>query len=125
MQKLMCSVFDNVFVQTFQSGVVLETDGETRTFPWAQLALGTSVSMTDLVVEACDALPEDGGLALRCTSGGAEISVRTEPLYENGVLIPPERFPGKAISLKGVVDFSDGAYLIRVLTPECITIDSH
>ncbi len=113
---------------TFNGEVTVETVGEARTFPWAQLALGTSVSMTGLTVQdAVTTLVEDstayGAITMTCVCGGETVLVRTEPLYENGALIPQERYLGKTISLKGVVDFYDGAYQIRVLTPEQITIE--
>ena len=113
---------------TFNSMVTLDADGEARTYPWAQLALGTSVSMPGLVVEqASTTLSEDstsyGAVTLTCTFNGETVVVRTDPLYENGSLITHERYCGKTISAKGVVDFHDGAYQIRVLTPEMITID--
>ena len=47
--------------------------------------------------------------------------MRTEPLYENGSLISQDRFEGKTISVKGVVDFYEGDYQIRVLSDENIT----
>ena len=117
-----------VTAQTFGSDVVVETAGEERTFPWAQLALGTSVSMTGLTVtDARTTLVEDsssyGAITMTCVRDGATVTVRTEPMYENGALITQDRYLGKTISLKGVVDFYDGLYQIRVLIPEYITID--
>ena len=117
-----------VTAQTFGSNVVVETAGEERTFPWAQLALGTSVSMTGLTVtEARTTLVEDsssyGAITMTCVHDGATVTVRTKPMYENGSLITQDRYLGKTISLKGVVDFYDGVYQIRVLIPEYITID--
>ena len=123
------AAFAPVDAATFANGAVdVETADETRSFPWAQLALGTSVSVSGLTVQSVDAtLTEDstsyGALTLTCTSDGCQVTVRTEPLYENGTLITPERFAGQSIAVKGIVDFYDGAYQIRVLTPEHITIE--
>ncbi|MBR5546958.1 MAG: thermonuclease family protein [Clostridia bacterium] len=117
-----------VDAETFIGQTSVETEEGSKTFPWAQLALGTSVSIAHLTVEdAVTTLAEDsssyGAITLRCTSGGAEVTVRTEPMYENGTLITQDRYLGKTISVKGVVDFYDGAYQIRALTPEHITIE--
>ena len=117
-----------VDAETFIGQTCVETEEGSKAFPWAQLALGTSVSIAHLTVEdAVTTLAEDsssyGAITLRCTSGGAEVTVRTDPMYENGTLITQDRYLGKTISVKGVVDFYDGAYQIRALTPEHITIE--
>jgi len=117
-----------VDAQTFNGQVTVETAEGSKAFPWAQLAVGTSVSMTGLTVtEAVTTLVEDstsyGAITMTCTSGSETVTIRTEPFYENGVLIPQERYVGKTIAVKGVVDFYDGAYQIRVLTPDFLTIE--
>ena len=117
-----------VDAETFIGQTCVETEEGSKAFPWAQLALGTSVSIAHLTVEeAVTTLAKDsssyGAITLRCTSGGAEVTVRTDPMYENGTLITQDRYLGKTISVKGVVDFYDGAYQIRALTPEHITIE--
>lgn len=112
---------------TFAGGsVCVETDGALRTYPWAQLALGTSVSMDGLQVQRVSVTQDEGSssygaMTLSCTAGGAAVTIRTQPLYENGALIPKERYEGKTLSVRGIVDFYDGAYQIRVLSPEHIT----
>lgn len=117
-----------VDAETFGGQVSVETTEGSKVFPWAQLALGTSVSISHLTVEeAVTTLAEDssnyGAITLRCTDSGAVVTVRTDPMYENGSLITQDRYLGKTISVKGVVDFHDGAYQIRALTPEHITIE--
>ena len=78
------------------------------------------------VTKAATTLTEDstsyGAVTLFCMAEGVEVTVRTEPLYENGSLITQDRYVGKSINVKGVVDYYDGAYQIRVLIPEHITI---
>ena len=123
------AAFAPVDADTFAGDeVTVEIAGEARTFPRAQLALGTTVSVNGLTVEdAVTTLTQDstsyGAITMTCSASGTQVTVRTEPLYENGSLIPQERFLGKTISVKGVVDFYEGAYQIRVLTPEHITIE--
>lgn len=117
-----------VDARTFNAQVNVETAEGGKAFPWAQLALGTSVSMGDLTVkEAVTTLVEDstsyGAITMTCTSGGETVTIRTEPFYENGALISQERYVGKTIAVKGVVDFYEGAYQIRVLTPDFLTIE--
>lgn len=117
-----------VDARTFNAQVNVEMAEGGKAFPWAQLALGTSVSMGDLTVkEAVTTLVEDstsyGAITMTCTSGGETVTIRTEPFYENGALISQERYVGKTIAVKGVVDFYDGAYQIRVLTPDFLTIE--
>ena len=117
-----------VDAETFGGQVSVETDEGSKVFPWAQLALGTSVSIGSLTVEdAVTTLAEDsssyGAITLRCTDNGAEVIVRTEPMYENGSLITQDRYLGKIISVKGVVDSYDGAYQIRVLKLDNITLE--
>ena len=117
-----------VDAETFVGQTSVETEEGSKAFPWAQLALGTSVSIAHLTVEeAVTTLAEDsssyGAITLCCTSGGADVTVRTEPMYENGSLITQDRYLGKTISVKGVVDFYDGDYQIRVLQLDNIIIE--
>jgi len=117
-----------VDAQTFNAQVNVEIAEETKAFPWAQLALGTSVSMEELtVMEAVTTLAEDstsyGAITMTCSSGGGTITIRTEPFYENGALITQDRYVGKTIAVKGVVDYYDGAYQIRVLSPDNLIIE--
>ena len=116
-----------VDAETFNGQVSVETNEGMKPFSWAQLALGTTVSMEGLTVtKAATTLTEDstsyGAVTLFCMAEGVEVTVRTEPLYENGSLITQDRYVGKSINVKGVVDYYDGAYQIRVLIPEHITI---
>jgi len=123
------AAFAPVSADTFANGVVsVETDGETRAFPWAELALGTSVSLTGLQVQEAYTTEDQGsssfgGITLTCESEGAIVTLRTQPLYENGVLITQDRYVGKTLSVRGIVDLYDGAYQIRILSPEHITIE--
>ena len=114
---------------TFAHGTVsIESTGGARIFPWAQLALGTSVSMDGLTVQQVHSNEEQGSssygaMTLTCASDTATVTIRTQPLYENGTLITKERYEGKTLSVRGIVDVYDGAYQIRVLSPEHITIE--
>jgi DNA/RNA endonuclease YhcR with UshA esterase domain len=65
----------------------------------------------------------DGAMTLTCDADGATVTVRTALLQdENGNLITEETYLGKTIDVKGIVEYFDGAYQIKVLTANNITI---
>ena len=118
------AAYARVSPETFANGVVsLETGGELRAYPYAQLTLGTSVSMDSLLVQDIDQDASVGAMTLACQSAGTSVTVRTQPLYENGTLITKDRYEGKTLSVRGIVDYHDGAYQILVLSPEHIIIE--
>lgn len=115
---------------TFANGkVTLEVGEETIEFPYAQLALSTSVLMENLkVVDVYTTTNEEsaskGAMTLTCEVNGVRISVRTAVLKDaDGNLITASAFMGKTISVRGVVDFYMDGYQIRVLTMDQITIE--
>ena len=114
---------------TFQNGKV-EIIGEegTKTFDFAQLAMNTSVEMKNLTVKnVYTTTNEDssskGAMTLTCEVDGVTVSVRTTVLLdENKNLITADAFEGKTIDVKGLVDYFDGSYQIKVFTMDNITI---
>lgn len=114
---------------TFVNGKVdIELEEETKTFDYAQLALGSSLEMTGLTVtDVYTTTNEDsssyGAMTLTCDCGGVTVSVRTIVLYdENGAMITEDAYLGKTIDVKGIVDYFSGTYQIKVFTPDQITI---
>jgi hypothetical protein len=120
---------------TFVNGTreILVMDNETQeeklvTLPYAALAMHTTLEMKDLtVVSAYTTDNEDsssnGAITLTCQVGGLTITVRTGVLKDaNGNLITQDAFLGKTIDVKGIVDYYQGEYQIKVLIPEQITI---
>ncbi len=115
---------------TFVNGeAVLETEeGEFRA-PYAQLALATSVEMkgltvTDIYTTDSEDSSSKGAMTLTCEKDGVTVTVRTAVLRdENGGLITADRYQGKTIDVKGIVDLFDGAYQIKVFTADNITIN--
>ena len=107
----------------FHSTVLISNSEEEQSFPWAQLALGTSVEMQGLtVVDAYTS--QDGAMTLTCEQEGITITIRTVPMKDkNGNLITQDAYLGKTIDVKGIVDYFDGAYQIKVFTPENIIIE--
>ena len=114
----------------FVNGTVeLETAEGTKTFPYAQLVLGTSVSMENLEVvdiyTTSDAeSSSNGAMTLTCKApDGTEISIRTAVLWdEAGNKITADAYAGKTINVQGIVDYYDGTYQVKVFTAKGITI---
>lgn len=119
-----------VKADTFVNGKVEVTvDEEVKTFDFAELAMGSSVSMKNLKVkEVYTTKNEDsssyGAMTLTCEVDGITVSVRTIPLYdENNELITEGTYKGKTIDVQGIVDYYDGQYQIKVFTPEDIAMN--
>lgn len=114
---------------TFASGTVtLKTSEGEKTYPWAELALGTSVEMRGLSVASVyttdsETSSSQGAMLLYCESNGVAIRVRTAVLRDaDGQLVTADAFLGKTIDVKGVVDCYNGQYQITVLTMNNITM---
>ena len=95
---------------------------------WAQLALGTTVELEGLnVVEAYTTQnggSSDGAITLTCVKEDVTVTVRTIPMRDGeGNPITQDAFLDKTIDVRGVVDYFDGAYQIKVFTPDNITIN--
>lgn len=115
--------------ETFANGKVsIETDEELLEFDYAALAMGSSIEMRDLkVISVYTTLNEDsssyGAITLNCEVDGVLVDVRTAVLHdESGNLITEDMFIGKTVDVKGIVDFYDGNYQIKVFTANNITI---
>ncbi len=114
--------------ETFQSTLDLEMEEGMQSFKYAQLAMNTSIEMKNLYVkDVYTTRNEDsssfGAMTLTCEVDGKTIDVRTVVLRdENGELITSAAYLGKTIDVKGVVDYFDGSYQIKVFTEDSITI---
>lgn len=99
-----------------------------KTFDYAKLLLGTSVSMKNLkIVDIYTTSNEDssskGAMTFTCTLDGKTISVRTVVLYDaNGNIVKADAYSGKTIDVQGIVDCFDGTYQIKVFSTEDIKI---
>ena len=63
-------------------------------------------------------------MTLTCESGGKTVNIRTAVLKdESGNLITQDAYLGKTISVKGIVDYFDGGYQVKVFTAKNITIN--
>ena len=99
----------------------------TKSYAFAEMAMSTSVSMKNLTV--IDAYTTNNGganqgaISLTCKdASGKTITVRTVPLYANGVLVTQDKYLGKTIDVKGIVDVYEGEYQIKVFHINNITI---
>ncbi len=107
--------------------VTIREDESENTFDFASLAIGTSVEMKGLKVEEIHTTEDDsssskGAMTLFCTVDGEPVQVRTAVLRENGKVITGDRYLGKTIDVKGIVETFDGAYQIKVFNAKRIII---
>ena len=117
--------------ETFTGGKVSVTvDEEKRTYDYAEMALYTSIEMTDLKVKSVyttSSGDNTGAMTLVCeTANGIEISVRTVVLRDQSGIVTADRFEGATIDIKGLVDVYtyDGAcdYQIKVFSIDDIFV---
>ena len=118
-----------VSAHTFVNGTVsVETEEGMAELPYAQLAMSTSASMTDLRVKdiyttADEQSSQKGAMTLTCEQDGTLVTVRTGVLLDaSGNVITQDAYLGKTIDVKGVVDFYDGEYQIKVFSARGITV---
>ena len=110
------------------STVEVLVNDEKQTFDYAELALGTTISMENLkVVDVYTTLNEEssskGAMTLTCEVDGLTVSVRTGVLYDaNGNLITEDAYMGKTIDVKGIVDYFSGDYQIKVFSANNIIV---
>ena len=114
---------------TFVNGTVeVELAEGIKSFPYAAATMNTSLSMTDLkVLSVHTTTNEDsssyGAMTLNCEADGIPVVVRTVVLTDaNGNLITEDTYKDKVIDVKGIVDFFDGQYQIKVFSAKDITI---
>ena len=115
--------------ETFVNGqVALETDNGVVTYPYAQLALGSSLEMqglqvTNIYTTENEESSSKGAMTLTCMVNGIKVTVRTAVLRDkNGAVITADAYMGKTIDVKGIVEFYNGGYQIKVLSEDNITV---
>ncbi len=122
------AAYTETTVETFNSQITVSVGDEQKTFPYAELALGTSVSMKDLKVKSIytttSETDSNGAMTLTCEdANGNVISVRTVVLKDsNGVKLTEEYFRDKIIDIKGMVDYFSGTYQIKIFTVNDVTV---
>lgn len=113
----------------FANGMVdITVDEATSSVRYAAMAMNTSVQMTGLQVKSVYTTTNEdssskGAMTLTCEVEGQTVTVRTIVLYDaNGNLVTQDAYEGKTIDVKGVVDYFDGEYQIKVFSVNDITI---
>lgn len=103
------------------------TEIENKEIDYGEAVMSTSVTVKNLTVTrvyTTQSGNSQGAMSLTCqTEDGAEIVVRTEVLRdENGEVIKEDRYAGKRITVKGIVDKYDGSYQVKCYRADFITI---
>lgn len=99
-----------------------------KTFAYANMRLSASIAMDNLKVTNVYTTTNEessskGAMTLTCKVGGTTVSVRTVVLRdENGNLITADAYRGKTINVKGIVDYFNGTYQIKVFSASDITV---
>ena len=115
--------------EQFTTGVVeVESEDGIQEFDYNYMALGSSIAMNNLQVKHVYTTDDEesssyGAMTLTCEVDGITIPVRTVVLYdENKNLVTEEAYLGKCIDVKGIVDYYNGEYQIKVFTTKAINI---
>lgn len=121
--------FVAISADKFVSGKVT-FDGDTREYSFAELAQSTTVLINGLTVKdiyttTSDDSSSKGAMTLTCEADGVTVYVRTAVLTDkDGKVVTQEAFAGKNINVRGVVDYYDGKYQIKVLSLGDITVNN-
>lgn len=114
---------------TFVNGkVIIEEEEGSKEFSYAELAMSTSIEMKNLKViniytTSDEASSSYGAMTLHCEANGIPVTVRTEVLFdENKELVTEEAYKNKTIDVKGIVDYFNGEYQIKVFSVNDIVI---
>ena len=115
---------------TFAKGKVnIDSEEGSKEFSYAQMIMGTSISMKDLKVvdiytTSNDESSSKGAMTLTCQApDGTMIDVRTTVLKDtNGNVVTADAYLGKTIDVCGLVDYYSGAYQIKVFSTDNITV---
>lgn len=120
-------VLDADYFLNGSESIIDEETGETKSILVKEAMMNTSIEMHNLKVKSIYTTTSDtdsnGAMTLTCEVDGITISVRTIVLRnEDGSVITKDKYEGKTIDVKGLVDFYDGKYQIKVFLPSDIII---
>ncbi len=111
-----------------ESVAITDADGNVKEMKISELMMNATVSMNGLRVNSVYVTDDkssasNGAMTLYCQYGGVSLSVRTIPFYDSdNNLVGPEAYEGKTISIKGVVDYFNGTYQVKVFSQDQITV---
>ena len=114
----------------FLNGQVITVDdeGNETVNKYAAMAMSTSIEMKGLTVvdsytTKTEGSASKGAFTLTCMVDGKVVDVRTTVLLDkNGNLVTADIYEGKTIDVKGIVDYYNGSYQIKVFSADNITI---
>jgi hypothetical protein len=114
---------------TFVNGqVTVESEESSVTAPYAEMALSTSIQMENLLVKHVYTTDNEessskGAMTLSCEVDGIPVTVRTTVLLDgNGELITADAYLGRTIDVKGIVEYFNGNYQIKVFSAKNIAV---
>ena len=113
---------------TFLNGkVTIETEAGQTTADYAAMAMNSTIEMKNLkvvdVYTTNNGGSSDGAMTLTCMVDGMRVSVRTVILLDdNGKMITEQAYLGRTIDVKGIVDYFNGTYQIKVFSEDYITV---
>lgn len=115
--------------QFLDGKVTVESEeGEPKVLGFAEAAVGTTVSMKNLKVNSIYTTQTEGSssygaMTLNCTVDGRKVSVRTTVLLDDaGKMITEAAYKNKTIDVRGIIDYYNGSYQIKVFSQNDITI---
>lgn len=125
--------FKETSADTFVNGkvTIAEEEQETKTYGYAELAMSSSISMKNLVVKSIYTTTNEessskGAMTISCEVDGVSVDIRTVVLYEgegqDRKLVTADKYEGKTINVKGIVDYYNGSYQIKVYSVNDIEI---
>ena len=123
--------YSTVTAEQFLGGKVeVEAGDELKNYDFAYMALSTSVEMKNLTVKDIYTTTNEessnkGAMTLTCEVDGKTVSVRTAVLRDaDGNVVTADAYLGKNIDVKGIVDYYDGNYQIKVFSVSNITVNN-
>ncbi len=110
--------------------LVLDESGEEvkKSFRYAELSIYTSVEMKNLKVTRVYTTSNEessskGAMTLTCEVDGKTVTVRTIVLTgADGKLVTEDYFKDKTIDVKGLVDYFDGSYQIKLYSIQDVVV---
>ena len=82
-----------------------------------------NLKVTNIYTTSDEASSSYGAMTLNCEADGIPVTVRTEVLFDaNKELVTEEVYKDKTIDVKGIVDYFNGEYQIKVFSVNDIVI---
>ena len=122
------AIFNNTTVDVEVLTSLEDDETVIKTFDYAHLCLGASISLENVRVGSVYTTTNEesaskGAMTLTCRQFAESIDVRTVVFYDaDGNLITADAYRGKTINVRGIVDYYNGSYQIKVFSPDDITV---